>query len=250
MSLEPYLFQSKQTDVSQLFCIGAVLQPFLWPSSGLIPQVNVLLCQGAQRWLQYSSWSLMRREPRGKTTSLALLVTHFLMQVRTQLAFWAGKAHCQLISNIFFTSIATSFSTGLLSINSFSNVYSYWGLLWCRCRALYLVLLNFIRLSWAQFTILSRSLWIASLSFLSCTNSLRWTQPHYVINKGVKQHQAWYGPLRNVTCYSSPFGPLSHCNLFHPSLFQFLIRLLLHPSNPYCSNLSTEMLAWTVSMAL
>lgn len=42
MSLEPYLFQAKQTEVSQPFFIGEVLQPFLWPSSGLSHTVSCL----------------------------------------------------------------------------------------------------------------------------------------------------------------------------------------------------------------
>lgn len=80
------------------------------------------------------------------------------------------------------------------------------------------MLLNFIRLSWAHFTNLSRSLWTATLSFLSCTNSLRWTRPYYVINKAVKQYQGWHGLLRNMTRYSSPFGPLSHWVQLIPSI--------------------------------
>jgi len=45
-------------------------------------------------------------------TSLDLLATLVLMQPRIQLAFWAGSAHCQLMSNFSSTSVPKSCKQG------------------------------------------------------------------------------------------------------------------------------------------
>jgi len=41
-------------------------------------------------------WALTRAEQRDRIPSLDLLATLLLMQPRTQLAFWAMSAHCQV----------------------------------------------------------------------------------------------------------------------------------------------------------
>lgn len=51
-------------------------------------------CWEPQASTWFSRWDLMSAEHRGTITFPALLVTPLLMQLRVQLAFWAGIAHC------------------------------------------------------------------------------------------------------------------------------------------------------------
>lgn len=174
----------------------------------------------------------MRTESRGKITSLALLVMHFLMQLRMQLAFWAGKAQYWLISSIFFFSAASprSFPQGC-SQSIHSPICIHTG----DCPDagagfVHLVLLNFIRLSCAH---QSRSLQMVSLSFLSCTNSLRKTRPYYGIKKGVKPDLIWpleEHPLLLISIWTTvpsiliPIPYPSSPPSIKPILFQFINR--------------------------
>ena len=87
-----------------------------------------------------------------------LLVTLFLMQHRIQFAFWAASAHCQLMLSFSSINIPKSFSSGLLSSHSQPNLYLCLSVPQSRCRTLHLALLNFMRLAWAHFLSLSRSL--------------------------------------------------------------------------------------------
>ncbi|KAK4817090.1 hypothetical protein QYF61_027921 [Mycteria americana] len=96
----------------------------------------------------------------------------FIAEPRIQLAFWAARGCCQLMSNFLSPSILKPFSTGLLSIHSFPSL----------CRSLHLALLNFMRFTWAHSSSLSRSLWMTSLpsskstallSLVSSANLLR-----------------------------------------------------------------------------
>ena len=56
------------------------------------------------------------------------LALPFLMQLRTQLAFQAARAHCWLMSNLSSTRNPKSFSSELLSVSSPPSLYSYLGL--------------------------------------------------------------------------------------------------------------------------
>ena len=86
------------------------------------------------------------------------------------------------MSSFSCTRTPKSFSTGLLSRRSFPNLYKYLGLSRPKCSTLHLALLNLVRFSWAHFSSLSRSLWMASLlsnvltallSLVSSANLLR-----------------------------------------------------------------------------
>ena len=66
----------------------------------------------------------------------------FLMQPRTQLAFWAASAHYRLMSSFSSTGTPKSFSTELLSGRSSPSSYKYLGLPQPKCSTLHLALLN------------------------------------------------------------------------------------------------------------
>ena len=95
-------------------------------------------------------------------TSLTLLAMLLLMQPRIQLAFWAARAHCWLMSSLPSISTLRSFLAELLSILSSPSLYWQWRLPQPRCKTLHLDLLNLIRFTWAYCSSLSQSLWKAS----------------------------------------------------------------------------------------
>ena len=80
------------------------------------------------------------------------------MQSRIRSAFWAARAHCQLMPNFSSTCIPKSLA-GLLSIHSSSSLLSSWGLSWPRCSALHLALLS-LRVTWARSSSLPWYLWM------------------------------------------------------------------------------------------
>lgn len=75
--------------------------------------------------------------------SLDLLATHFLLQLKIPLAFWAANALCCPMSNFFSVHISKSFSTGLVIIHSFPRLSWYWGLSQPMCRTFHLTLFNY-----------------------------------------------------------------------------------------------------------
>ena len=72
-------------------------------------------------------------------------------------------AHCWLMLRLSSTNTLKSFSSELLSNHSLPGLYLCLGLPQPRCRTLHLAWLTFMRLAWAHFSSLSRSLHIASL---------------------------------------------------------------------------------------
>ncbi|KAK4818679.1 hypothetical protein QYF61_017424 [Mycteria americana] len=64
----------------------------------------------------------------------------------------------------------------------------------------------------------------------------------YAINEDIKQYWSQYRPLRDTTRCWLPFGHRAiDCNSLDAAS-QFLIHLIIHPSNPYLSNLEARML--------
>ncbi|EPJ32710.1 hypothetical protein CP061683_1665, partial [Chlamydia psittaci 06-1683] len=57
----------------------------LWTCS---KSATSFLCWGLQAWTRCFTWGLTRAEQSGTIPSLSLLDTLFVMQPRTQLAFW------------------------------------------------------------------------------------------------------------------------------------------------------------------
>ena len=113
--------------------------------------------------MQSSRWGLTRAELRGTVTSVVPLFTLLLMQPSIWLACWAASKHCWLVMSLSSINIYKSFTSGLLSSHSLPSLYLCLGLPLPKCRTLHLALLNFMRVTWAQLSRLSRSLWIASL---------------------------------------------------------------------------------------
>ena len=95
-----------------------------------------------------------------------------LMQPRILLAFWAAGTHCCLMCSFLSTRTPKSFSTGLLSRSSSPSLSTQLGLPRTKCNTLHLSLFNLIQSSWAHFSSLPRSLWMASLPSVVCTPQL------------------------------------------------------------------------------
>ena len=144
---EPSLLQAEESQLSQPVLAGEVLQPsahLCGPPLDLFQQLHVLLVFRAPELdavLQVGSHKKYR------ITSLDLLVTILLMQLRIQLAFWAANTHCQFMLNLSSVSTLKSFSSGLLSSYSLPSLYLCLSLPCLRCRTLHLVLLSFMRLA-------------------------------------------------------------------------------------------------------
>ena len=143
VSPEPSLLQAEQPQLSQPFLVAEVLQPsdhfcgLLWTRSN---RSMSFLCWGLQSWTQDSG--ITRAEQRGRITSLDLLATLLLMELRIQLAAWAASTHCWVMLSFSSTNIPKSFSSGLLSILSPPSLYLCLGLPSPRCRTLHLVPLD------------------------------------------------------------------------------------------------------------
>ena len=108
--------------------------------------------------------------PAGPQNSLlvpkdSLLVPPILIQARILLAFWAASAHCWFTLIFLSARTPNSVSAGLPSKNSSPSLYAYLGLCRPKCKTLYLVLLNFLRFTWAHYSRLCRSLYMPSLPF-------------------------------------------------------------------------------------
>ena len=84
--------------------------------------------------------------------------------------------HCWLMSSFSCTRNPKTFSAGLLSVSSSPSVYLYLELPPPKCNSLHLALLNLISFSWAHFSSLSRSLWMAPLLSLYQVHPTAWCQ--------------------------------------------------------------------------
>ena len=178
--------------------------------------------------MQYCRWGLMRVEQRGKIPSLHLLATLLWMQPRTRLAFWAAGAHGRLMSNLSSTRIPES------------------------------VLILGRALSPVQ----DLALGLVELQEVCCTTRLG---VPCRLAEGALSPTVCVSGCMNMKIFNSigpstdpggtPLGtgfrlePLTIPLWTGPSS-QFLIRLTVHPSNPYLSNLEARMLGETVSKAV
>lgn len=165
--------------------------------------------------MQESRWSLMGVEQRGRVTSLDLLATLLLMQLKIWLAFWSASAHWWLMLSFLSTNTPKCFSTGLLSIPSSPIPYLCLGLPWPMCRTLHLALMIVMRFAQAHFSSLSRSLRMTSFPRSMLTTPHSWVllanllrvhsiplsmSPTKMLNRSV------YWSLRNLTHHWSPLG--------------------------------------------
>ena len=123
----------KQAQLSQSFFIREVLFSFdnlCGPPLDPLNSSAFFLYEGPQARTQQSRRVFTTAEQRKTITSLSLLATPFLMQSRTQLAFWTESAHCWLTNSFSSTRTPKYFYTGLLSMSSSSSLYTYLGLLY------------------------------------------------------------------------------------------------------------------------
>lgn len=89
------------SQLSQPASLGKVLQPsehlcgLLQPCSS---RVMSFICWRLQTRMQNSRWAV-----RGTVLPLSLLPSLLWMQTRTQVAFWAAKSHCWVVSGMSWT---------------------------------------------------------------------------------------------------------------------------------------------------
>ena len=109
-------------------CRGGVpaLRSSLWPSSGPAPTAPCPFVEGSRTG--HCTPGEVSQEQRGRITSLDLLITLLLMQLRIWLAFSAASARYWLMLNLSSISTPKSFSSGLLSGHSLSNLYLWLAL--------------------------------------------------------------------------------------------------------------------------
>ena len=112
-----------------------IFEALLWTHSN---SSMSFLCWGPQNWMQYSRWVPMGAEQRGRITSLYQLVMLLLMQLRIQLAFWAASIHYWLMLSLSSADTTKSFTSGLVSGHSMSNLYLCLGMPWPKFRTLHL----------------------------------------------------------------------------------------------------------------
>jgi len=134
--------------------------------------------------MQYSRWGFTNTEC-GVAGSLAmtclpwlfLFIYLFLMHARIQLAFWAVRAHCWLVSSFPSTTTPGPFWQGCtLPLHPLAWPDS--GVPLPRCKTLHLTLLNLLRFSWTHCSSLLRTLW---MSFWPSSMS---TAPHSLVTPG------------------------------------------------------------------
>lgn len=165
------------------------------------------------------------REQWERIVSLELLAMLFSMHPTISLAFWSVRAHCQTIYNFSFISSPTFF-VGLLSIHPSHSLYWCSGLPQPRCRALHLVLLNFMTLTWAHFSSLSRSPLVAlfatgvTMAVLSWVSSAVLLRVHSIplpmslmktLNSISPSMDPWGTPL--ITGFRLDIQPLTAMNM-------------------------------------
>jgi len=112
---------------------------FLWNLSG---NSSSFLNWETENQTQEFRSGLTRAEYRGRKTSLDLLATFFLTYHKTQLAFFATRAHRWFMANLLSTRTPRSSTAGLLTSRSAHILY------WCMWsfpfKTLHLPFLNFI----------------------------------------------------------------------------------------------------------
>ena len=93
------------------------MDPSVFPELG-IPDLDAVLQMGPHE-------GRVERDEWGRVTSLALLATYLLMQLRILLAFQDTSVHYWLMTSFSSTKTPKSFSAGLLSKNSYLCMYIY-----------------------------------------------------------------------------------------------------------------------------
>jgi len=138
-----------------------------------------------------------KNRDRARTiTSHSLLATPPLMQLGIQLAFQVARTYCWLVYGFSSTRTPKSFSPGLLSMNSSPSLCTS-GI----ASTLQLAYLNLIRFLYNNFSSLSRSFLVVSLSSIVSTAPLRLVSSEtlaegaadsiiYVTDKDVEGHQS------------------------------------------------------------
>lgn len=115
---ESSTLKAEQTQFAQLFLKGEMLEALYHPCApqlGSLQEIPVFLYWGAQNWIQYSRWGLIRAEKRGRITSLELLATLLLMHPRMPLAFLVTRAHYWVMDSLSSIRTPRSFSAEHLS---------------------------------------------------------------------------------------------------------------------------------------
>jgi len=99
---EPSLLQAEQFQLSQPFLIGEMLQTLIHlcdPSLDSHQYINASLVLGSPELDKHSRCGLTSAEQRGRITSLNLVATLCLKQLRIPFASFAARAHCWLVLN-------------------------------------------------------------------------------------------------------------------------------------------------------
>ena len=138
---------SEQAQLPQPSFTEELLQPsdhlhgLLWTCSNISMS---FLCWVPQARAQYSRMCSHKGRAEGYNHLPCPAGSPLLMQPRIPLAFWTASAHCWLMLS-FSSTRAPKSSTSLLEVQPLSSLYLSLKLLWPRCRALHLALLNFLR---------------------------------------------------------------------------------------------------------
>ncbi|TRZ26652.1 hypothetical protein HGM15179_000423 [Zosterops borbonicus] len=179
---ESLLVQAEKIQLYQPFLIAEGFHSpdhLLGPTLDLVQQVSVFPVMGAQSWMQHSRWGLTRVQQWDRIPSLDLLATLMLMQPRIQVAFWAGRALCLLMSS-FSCIPGPSWQGCSGSVPPPACVDT--GIALTQLQPLHLALLNLLGFPWVHYLSLSESFWMAScpsglsaapLGLVSSANLLR-----------------------------------------------------------------------------
>ena len=168
VSVQPSLLQAKQQQLSQAFFTGEVFHPSDHPGPPLtLPQqIHVFLVLRAPELdarLQVRSHHRIMEHNRGTESPPLICWSCF--------SWWSPgygcpsglQAHVVVSRPTFHPPVTPkSVLAGLLSFPLSTSLYWYRGFPWPGCRTLHLALLNIMRFTWAQFSSLSRSLWMTS----------------------------------------------------------------------------------------